>query len=205
MKNLSPEVLRPQCKDFHIQSTYISESASQMWVPKLLTPCVLFWFYSTQRSSCCAEAALLLGLKSDLPICVSGPAWKCWWGTREKLTFCVGNLCWPLLLGSMWRSCRSYLRTSYCQGGWPPADTMALDLLRRALMFPAVQQMRLAGEPWFMCLCYKKQMWSVRSGWLREGWRWVWYGFSRRQFQAIIISKTPDCASHMGCIVLLTD
>lgn len=178
-----------------------------MWVPKLLTlgVWVLFWFYSTQMSSCCAGEALKLGLKSDSPICVSGPARKCCWGTRDKLTFHVSNLCWPLLLGNVWWSCRSYLPTSQCQGGWCPADMMALDLLRRALMFPAVQQMRLAGEPWFMFLSYEKQMQSVRSGWLREEWKWVWNCLSHRQFQAVIISKTPNCASHMGCMDLLTD
>lgn len=128
-----------QYKDFNTQSTYISESASPVWVPKLLPLCMVFWFYSTQMSSCCAEAALLLGLKSDSPICVCRPAWKGWWGARDNLAFHLGNLCWSLLLGSVWWSCRSYLPTNRRQGGCPPADTMALDLLRTALVFPAVQ------------------------------------------------------------------
>lgn len=51
-----------------------------------------------------------------------------------------------------------------------------------------------------MFLSYEKQMRSVRAGWLREGWRRIWNGLSQRQFQAVIISKTPDCASHMGCV-----
>lgn len=54
-----------------------------------------------------------------------------------------------------------------------------------------------------MFLSYEKQMRSVRAGWLREEWRRIWSGLSQRQFQAVIINKTPDCASHIGCVVFL--